>query len=183
MLLTVVGAAVITAVCAQMSFGYPVPTTLQTFAVLGAGAFLGARRGAAVQLLYLGVGAAGMPVFANGHGGLDWLTQADPLHATGGYLWGYPIAAFVVGLICDRYGRSFYVTVPAMLLGQRLPLRRPASPGCTRPSRRRGRARARRRCTTACGRSCSATSPRSSRRPRSSTRRRRGRAGCARAGA
>jgi biotin transport system substrate-specific component len=113
----VVGAAAITAVCAQVSFGYPVPTTLQTFAVLGAGALLGARRGAASQLLYLGVGATGMPVFADGHGGLTWLTNADPLHVTGGYLWGLPIAAFVTGLICDRYGRSFYVTVPAMLAG------------------------------------------------------------------
>ena len=35
MLLTVVGSAVLTAVCAQISFGYPVPSTLQTFAVLG----------------------------------------------------------------------------------------------------------------------------------------------------
>lgn len=113
----VVGAAAITALSAQISFGYPVPTTLQTFAVLGAGAFLGARRGAASQLLYLGAGAAGMPIFANGNGGLDWITRADPLHASGGYLWGYPLAAFLVGLLCERYGRSFYVTVPAMLLG------------------------------------------------------------------
>jgi biotin transport system substrate-specific component len=113
----VVGAAAITAVSAQISFGYPVPTTLQTFAVLGAGAFLGARRGAASQLLYLGAGAAGMPVFADGDGGLGWLTQANPLHASGGYLWAYPLAAFLVGLVCERYGRSFYVTVPAMLLG------------------------------------------------------------------
>jgi biotin transport system substrate-specific component len=113
----VVGAAAITAVSAQISFGYPVPTTLQTFTVLGAGAFLGARRGAASQLLYLGAGAAGIPIFANGDGGLGWITRADPLHASGGYLWGYPLAAFVVGLLCERYGRSFYVTVPAMLLG------------------------------------------------------------------
>src|SRR5436190_19493543 len=107
-LLTVVGAAVLTAFCAQMSFGYPVPTTLQTFAVLGSAAFLGARKGAAAQLLYIGAGAAGMPVFADGHGGIDWLTQANPLHASGGYLWGYPLAALLVGWLCDRYGRSFY---------------------------------------------------------------------------
>ncbi len=74
----VVGAAAITAVCAQVSFGYPVPTTLQTFAVLGAGALLGARRGVASQLLYLGAGATGMPVFADGHGGIDWLTRRRP---------------------------------------------------------------------------------------------------------
>jgi biotin transport system substrate-specific component len=113
----VVGAAALTAVCAQVSFGYPVPTTLQTLAVLGSGAYLGARRGAAAQLLYLGIGAAGAPIFANGHGGLEWLTRADLLHASGGYLWGYPLAAFAVGVICERYGRSFYVTVPAMLIG------------------------------------------------------------------
>lgn len=113
----VVGAAAITAVCAQVSFGYPVPTTLQTFAALGAGALLGARRGTASQLLYLGAGAAGMPVFASGHAGIAWLTQADPLHVSGGYLWGLPLGALVAGLICDRFGRSFYVTVPAMLAG------------------------------------------------------------------
>jgi biotin transport system substrate-specific component len=113
----IAGAAAITAVCAQVSFGYPVPTTLQTFAALGAGALLGARRGVASQLLYLGAGAAGMPIFADGHAGLSWLTQADPLHVSGGYLWGLPIAALVAGVICDRLGRSFYVTVPAMLIG------------------------------------------------------------------
>jgi biotin transport system substrate-specific component len=113
----VVGAAAITAVCAQVSFGYPVPTTLQTFAALGAGALLGARRGAASQLLYLGAGAAGMPVFASGHAGIDWLTRADPLHVSGGYLWGLPLAALAAGVICDRFGRSFYITVPAMLVG------------------------------------------------------------------
>jgi biotin transport system substrate-specific component len=113
----VVGAAAVTALCAHVSFGYPVPTTLQTFAVLGSGAVLGARRGAASQLLYLATGAIGAPVFASGHGGLAWLTRADAFHASGGYLWGYPLAALAVGLVCERLGRSFYVTVPAMLLG------------------------------------------------------------------
>ncbi len=113
----VVGAAALTAACAHVSFGYPVPTTLQTLAVLGSAALLGARRGAAAQLLYLATGATGMPVFASGHGGLDWLTRADLAHASGGYLWGYPLAALAVGWICDRYGRGFYVTVPAMLVG------------------------------------------------------------------
>ena len=116
-LLTVVGSAVLTAISAQISFGYPVPTTLQTFVVLGSAAFLGARKGAAAQLLYIGAGAAGMPVFADGDGGIAWLTQANPLHASGGYLWAYPLTALLVGWLCERYGRSFYVTVPAMLLG------------------------------------------------------------------
>lgn len=116
-LLTVVGSAVLMAVSAQVSFGYPVPTTLQTFTLLGSAAFLGARKGAAAQLLYLGAGAAGMPIFADGDGGIAWLTTADPLHASGGYLWAYPLAALLVGWLCERYGRSVYVTVPAMLAG------------------------------------------------------------------
>ena len=45
------------------------------------------------------------------------LTSADGLHPSGGYLWGYPVAALVVGFLCERYGRGIFVTVPAMLLG------------------------------------------------------------------
>ncbi len=65
----IAGAAALTAVCAQISFGYPVPTTLQTFAVFASAALLGARRAVAGQLLYLGVGAVGLPVFADGQRG------------------------------------------------------------------------------------------------------------------
>jgi biotin transport system substrate-specific component len=113
----VVGAAALTAVCAQISFGYPVPTTLQTFAVLGTSAYLGLRRAVAAQLLYLAVGAVGVPVFANWSGGIAEVTSVDPTHASGGYLWGFLLAAVVVGSITDRFGCSFYVTVPAMLAG------------------------------------------------------------------
>ena len=105
------------ALAAQVSWGYPVPTTLQTFAVFSVAAVLGARRGVAAVLLYLGLGAVGAPVFAEGHGGATWLSAADSLHASGGYLWGFLLAAVTVGVISDRFGRSFYVMVPAMLLG------------------------------------------------------------------
>jgi biotin transport system substrate-specific component len=113
----VVGATALMAICAQISFGYPVPTTLQTFAVLGTSAYLGAKRAVAAQLLYLAVGAMGVPVFANWSGGISELTSVDPLHASSGYLWGFLAAALVVGSITDRFGHSFYITVPAMLLG------------------------------------------------------------------
>jgi biotin transport system substrate-specific component len=113
----IVGAAAVTAVCAQVSFGYPVPTTLQTFAVFSTAALLGARRAVAAQLLYLGAGAVGLPVFAEGHSGVSWLTSADPAHASGGFLWGFVLGAAIVGLAADLLGRSFYVTVPAMLVG------------------------------------------------------------------
>jgi biotin transport system substrate-specific component len=113
----IVGAAAITAVAAQISFGAPVPTTLQTLAVFATSAVLGARRAVAAQLLYLATGAIGAPVFADGRGGVDIVTQANPLHASGGFLWGFVLAAFVVGFAADRFGHGFWTMVPAMLVG------------------------------------------------------------------
>lgn len=95
--------AALTAVCSLV--GIPVgqsgvPITLQTFAVLLAGAVLGARRGALAVLLYLAVGFAGLPIFAQGVGGPA--TFARP---SLGYLLAFPVAAWVVGLIVERLGR------------------------------------------------------------------------------
>lgn len=75
----------------------PVPITLQNSTVLLMAAFLGARRGTAATLLFLTQGACGLPVFANGHGGL--LCFFGP---TGGYLCGYLIASYVVGTLIDQ---------------------------------------------------------------------------------
>ena len=60
------------------------PITLQTFGVLLAGALLGARRGLLAVLLWVAVGAAGLPVFANGKSGLPVLVGP-----TGGYYPAY----------------------------------------------------------------------------------------------
>ena len=57
--------------------GTPVPMTLQVLAVLLAGLFLGGKRGALSQVLYLAAGAAGLPVFASGMG-LQALLGSDP---------------------------------------------------------------------------------------------------------
>jgi biotin transport system substrate-specific component len=65
------------------------------------------------MLVYLAEGAVGMPVFAGGTGGFIHL-----LGFTGGYLWSYPIAAFVVGLLCEKgLDRSFLTSAVAMLPG------------------------------------------------------------------
>jgi biotin transport system substrate-specific component len=72
----------------------PVPLTLQTVFVLLSGALLGARLGAVSQLAYLGLGVAGLPVFAGGALGLAYL-----LGPTGGYLLAFPAAAFLVGAL------------------------------------------------------------------------------------
>lgn len=73
------------------------PITLQTFAVLLVGAVLGARRGALAVLLYLLVGFAGLPVFAQGVGGLGMLGRV-----TLGYLLAFPVAAWVTGWVVQR---------------------------------------------------------------------------------
>lgn len=77
------------------------PITLQTFAVLLVGAVLGSRRGALAVLLYLAVGLAGLPVFAEGSGGLAALGKV-----TLGYLLAFPVAAWVTGLVVERGQRS-----------------------------------------------------------------------------
>lgn len=95
----------------QFSFS-TVPITGQTFAVLLIGALYGSRLGAATMIAYLAEGSAGMPVFAQGHGGI-WAI-ATP---SGGYLFGFIVAAYVVGWFAERgWDRSRWIVL-AMLLG------------------------------------------------------------------
>lgn len=75
----------------------PVPITGQTFAVLLVGAALGSKRGAASLALYVAEGALGLPFFSGGASGLSHLTGA-----TAGYLVGFVMAAYVVGLLAER---------------------------------------------------------------------------------
>lgn len=92
--LAMLGFTLLTALAAQARFALPftpVPLTLQVLPVLLAGAMLGPGYGAGSQLLYLGLGAAGLPLFA-ATGGATLLADA-----TAGYLAGFPAAAWLVG--------------------------------------------------------------------------------------
>jgi biotin transport system substrate-specific component len=104
----------LTAVSAQVAIPIkPVPITLQTLAVLLSGAFLGARKGAYSQLLYLLLGIIGLPVFAQiPDGAVGFARLFGP---TGGYLLAFPIAAFVTGYIIEK-NRSYIVVTSAMFL-------------------------------------------------------------------
>ncbi len=105
--------AALTAVTAQISVPIgPVPICLATFSVYLAGAILGAAGGALSQLVYLLLGAVSIPVFAGFSGGAAVL--AGP---TGGYLVGYIICAWLVGLFADRFGKKTLPLVFGMLLG------------------------------------------------------------------
>jgi biotin transport system substrate-specific component len=97
----VIAFSILTAISAQISIPVkPVPFTLQTMIVLLAGAFLGAKNGAYSQLLYLFIGAIGLPVFAQtADGTMGFARLVGP---TGGYLLAFPIAAYIVGYLTEK---------------------------------------------------------------------------------
>jgi biotin transport system substrate-specific component len=107
------GFALATALSAQVEVRLPwtpVPLTGQTFAVLLAGALLGSRRAFASQVAYLAAGVAGLPVFAGGGA-----TAAHLLGPSGGYLWSFPVAAGLVGLLVERGAAARFWTLAAAL--------------------------------------------------------------------
>ncbi len=115
-LVLVLGAALLTAVCAQISIpvpGSPVPITGQTFAVLLSGAALGANRGAAAMALYLLLGLVGLPVYADAESGLHVVWGA-----TGGYLVGFVLAGYVIGRLAEaRLDRTPLKALPLFTVG------------------------------------------------------------------
>ena len=97
----IVGFAAALALASQVAVpipGTPVPITLQPLVVVLAGMWLGPVAGAASMVLYLAVGATGVPVFSPfGAPGI-----ARFLGPTGGYLFAYPVSAFVAGALAQR---------------------------------------------------------------------------------
>lgn len=86
--------AAVIAVMAQISIPMPlgVPMTMQTFAITLAAVVLGAKLSALSSLIYLILGAVGIPVLANFSGGFDKFVGP-----TGGFLISFPLMAFIIG--------------------------------------------------------------------------------------
>lgn len=102
------------AVCAVLpgfSLG-PVPITLQTFAVMLAGAVLGSTRGFLAVLLYIAVGLVGLPIFAGGVAGFAVLARPSI-----GYLVAFPLAAWLIGFIVERLPRHKVATSVGLIFG------------------------------------------------------------------
>ena len=103
----------ITIVLAQICFPMPitqVPVTLSVLAVFLTSAILNRTQAVYVQLVYILLGAAGVPVFSFFSGGLGKL-----LGPTGGYIIAYPFMAFIIAFIAERAGRkSFGVLLSGM---------------------------------------------------------------------
>jgi biotin transport system substrate-specific component len=89
----------------------PVPITLQTLMVLLTAAILGSRWGAISVLVWIFLAAIGAPVLSGGTGGLGVL-----FGSTGGYIFGFLIAVFVVGWAIERLGRNKQVAWWQLLL-------------------------------------------------------------------
>lgn len=97
----------------------PAPITLQVLGVFLAGILLGPLWGAASLVLYLVAGAVGAPIFSGGASGIGILVGP-----TAGFLWSFPVAAFVVGALVhgglglsDRRGQGLSRLVGSMIVG------------------------------------------------------------------
>jgi biotin transport system substrate-specific component len=104
--------AVLIAICSWISIPTTVPFTLQTFGVFVAVGILGGKRGSLAVLVYILLGAIGLPVFAGFTGGIGIL-----LGSTGGYIVGFLFSALAMWGIEKLFGRKPLVQVIAMLVG------------------------------------------------------------------
>ena len=104
--------AALMAVCSWISIPATVPFTLQTFAVFCSLGLLGGRRGTAAILVYLLLGALGVPVFAGFSGGIGIL-----FGTTGGYLLGFILMGLVYWLGERLIMDSRNIRIISMILG------------------------------------------------------------------
>ena len=104
--------AAVMAVCSWISIPAAVPFTMQTFGVFITVGILGGKRGSLAILVYLLLGAAGLPVFSGFTGGIGHL-----MGPTGGYIIGFIFSALLMWLAEKLFGRSVKVLSVSMLAG------------------------------------------------------------------
>lgn len=104
--------AVIIAICSWISIPATVPFTLQTFAVFLSVALLGGKRGTMSVVVYILLGAIGVPVFAGFTGGLGII-----MNNTGGYIIGFLFSALVMWAAESLFGRKLWVQAVSMVVG------------------------------------------------------------------
>lgn len=106
-----IGAALI-AVCSWISIPTTVPFTLQTFAVFFVLSALGGKRGTLSVLIYMLLGAIGIPVFAQFTAGIGTL-----LGMTGGYIIGFIFIGLIYWLAVSLFGKKLWIEAAALVLG------------------------------------------------------------------
>ena len=103
--------AVVIAICSWISIPTVVPFTLQTFAVFLAVAVLGGKRGTLAVIVYVLLGAVGLPVFSGFKGGIGVL-----LNTTGGYIIGFVFSALVMWAFEKSFGKKTWALILSMVL-------------------------------------------------------------------
>ncbi len=104
--------AVIIAICSWLSIPAAIPFTLQTFAIFLSLLVLGGKRGTLAILLYILIGAIGLPVFHSFTGGIGIL--AGP---SGGYITGFLLIGITYWLITKKAGEKLWIKALALLIG------------------------------------------------------------------
>ena len=104
--------AVLITVCSWISIPTTVPFTMQTFAVFFVLSALGGKRGTVAIIVYVLLGAVGVPVFAQFTSGIGIL-----LGNTGGYIVGFIFMGLVYWLIVGLLGKKMWVEILAMVIG------------------------------------------------------------------
>ncbi len=104
--------AVIIAVCSWISIPTTVPFTLQTFGVFMAVGLLGGRKGTISVLVYILLGAVGVPVFAGFSSGIGVL-----FGTTGGYIVGFLLSGLVYWAMTAAFGEKLPIMIIAMVIG------------------------------------------------------------------
>lgn len=102
--------AALTAICAQIAIPLgAVPINMAMLPVFLAALVLGGKYGAFSQLVYVLIGAAGVPVFSLFRGGIGII-----LGPTGGYIAGYIAAAFIGGMLYERFNKPLEALLSAL---------------------------------------------------------------------
>lgn len=99
------------AVCSWISIPFAIPFTLQTFAMFCTLSLLGGKRGTIAIVVYIALGAVGVPVFSGFSGGLGPI-----LGPTGGYIVGFIFMGLVYWLMVQLMGQKLWVEIVALVV-------------------------------------------------------------------
>lgn len=104
--------AALIAVCSWISIPMTVPITLQTMGVVLVSALFGMKRGTAATVIYIILGAVGVPVFQGFTSGVGVIAGS-----TGGYIIGFIFTALIVGFVSDKTKGKFAALIISMVIG------------------------------------------------------------------
>lgn len=102
----------LTAILAQISIPLPsgVPMTLQVLAIILCGVVLGSYKGFIAILVYVLLGAVGLPVFAGFSGGIQHI-----FGPTGGFIVSFPFMALIVGFISEKTNNYIFIFIGSLV--------------------------------------------------------------------